>query len=171
MCTNCAFNLQFRPCGSWKEKTLAPMESKTDSYFLSQVDPIWVIECVSLYVMTGNTIITFLTSSGLNWENKPKTNYIILNGLFTLKSLLDYVKGVSLLLGKEALCFHPLVVDDLVRSFLSRHPHFSLQFSGIHWCPFLQFLQQSWLPSTSETAGMLQPSSCHILPVPYPATG
>lgn len=98
------------------------MESKIDPIFMSQVAPIWVIECVSLYVMTGNTIITFLTSSGLNWENKPKTNYIILNGPSTLKSVLDYVKGVSLLLGKEALCLHPLVVDDLGRSFLSRAP-------------------------------------------------
>lgn len=142
-----------------------------DPIFMSQVAPIWVIECVLLYVITGNTIITFLTSSGLNWENKPNTNYIILNGPSPLKSLLDYVKGISLLLGKEALCLHLWWWMILKGPSSPGPPHYSLQLSVIHQGPFLQFLQQSLLPSTLETAGMLQPSSPQTLPVPYPVTG
>ena len=42
------------------------MESKIDPIFMSEVAPVWVIEGVSLYEMTGNTIIDFLTSSSLN---------------------------------------------------------------------------------------------------------
>lgn len=132
------------------------MEIKIDPIFMSGVAPIWVLECVSLYVMTGNTIINVLRSSSLNWENKPKTNYTFLNGPSTCKSL-NYVNGFSLLLGKKTtLGSHPLVVY-LLSPFLSRASHPSTSscvWSTIH--PFLQFLQQSSLPSTPETSDMLK---------------
>jgi hypothetical protein len=67
------------------------------------------------YVVTGTAVINFLTSINLNWENKPKTNYIILNGLSAFNSLLNYINNFSLLLkGKisQGLHHHPLSAQE-----------------------------------------------------------
>lgn len=103
---------------------------------MSRVVPMWALQCVSLYMMRGNTIVNFLTSSSLSWENKLKTNYyIILNRQSTPNSFLNYVNGCSSILGEKQAHAPPSGSACLISPTLSRPPTFPSQSLWINHAP------------------------------------